>query len=890
MKQLSSLLFFLLCLVTQIKAQGVRGVVYGEEGETLPFATIYVQETGSGTSTNQEAYYELQLEEGDYTLQFKFVGYETVIKEISIDSKYIQLDVQLPKQSLLLEEVTTTAKATDPANWMMRKAIAKSSYHRQQIDAYSATVYVKGKGRVNDIPFYLTNVLKKEGIDTETMIITESVSEVSYRRPNQFSEKVISVYASKKTDFNANPMRFIVGSFYQDEIASVISPLSSKAFRYYKFKHMGAFMDGNSLINKIKVIPKVPAPNVFNGEIQLVEEDWALFRVDLNAQIELGVEVRIRQVYQKINQLAWMPITHQFDVNGKLMGVGFEGKYLASMSKYNIELNPALPKNIKIVDEDDDEQGKLTEDILEEANELVATQEERVAVKSQDLSAIMKDYKKAQQDSLAEQDVIGVYNYEVDSSAFNQDSMFWAQIRPIPLSTDENRGYAKLDSINVIQAVKASEDSVKDVNRRTFQLTDILVGGEYNFKSDPKLQFKIYNPFLNIQYNTIEGLNLDYSIGLKRFIPIKNDSTEDLSLVDRSYFNRRSYALIKPTVRYSVARNRVSGKILTKYQFKTGNVEFRVGRYVQQFNDAPAISPLLNSSFTLYWEQNFMKIYEKDFMRLNFERRFSASIEMSAEIEYEQRSRLNNNASFSLIDWERGFTPNYPVNINPIDDFDGQTALTANVKFYYQPFIKYVIRNGIRRPVTQRSTRFALEYYKGLNNLAGSEVDFDRLVIGYKDEFDFGAKGRTYFNTKLGVFLNNNSLGFMDYAHFPGNRVFVTQNDPVESFRLLDYYRFSTDQVYAQNFIFHRFRRLLITQIPATRFMGLKEGAFVNYLYTPESNNYGEIGYSLEGILKFFRVEVATQYENMQYKGWGFRVGLSTTLGGNISVSVGDDE
>jgi hypothetical protein len=339
-----------------------------------------------------------------------------------------------------------------------------------------------------------------------------------------------------------------------------------------------------------------------------------------------------------------------------------------------------------------------------------------------------------------------------------------------------------------------------------------------------------------------------------------------------------------------VARNRISGKVLAKYQFKEGNVEFRVGRYIQQFNDAPAVGPLINTSFTTLWEQNFMKIYEKDFMKLNFERRFSARIGMSADLEYEERKRLNNNADFSIVDWKREFTPNYPVNINPIEDFDGQTALTANVKFHYRPFIKYVIQNGVKRPVRQRSTRFELEYYKGFKNLAGSDVDFDRLVVGYKDEFDFGAKGRTYFNTRIGVFLNNNNLGFMDYAHFPGNRAFITQNDPVESFRLLDYYRFSTDQFYAQNFIFHRFRKLLITQIPATRFMGLKEGVFLNYLYTPDSNNYAEIGYSLDGILKFFRIEVATQYENMQYKGWGVRVGIATTLGGNISVNVQDDE
>src|SRR5690554_5385815 len=101
------IVIILVCSVFQLHAQGVRGVVYGDEGETLPFATIYVQETGSGTSTNHDAYYELQLEKGDYTLEYKFVGYETVIKKVAIKDENIQLDVYLPKQSLLLQEVTT---------------------------------------------------------------------------------------------------------------------------------------------------------------------------------------------------------------------------------------------------------------------------------------------------------------------------------------------------------------------------------------------------------------------------------------------------------------------------------------------------------------------------------------------------------------------------------------------------------------------------------------------------------------------------------------------------------------------------------------------------------------------------------------------------------------
>jgi hypothetical protein len=48
--------------------------------------------------------------------------------------------------------VTVKAGKEDPAYTIMRKAIAKAKFHTQQIDAYSATVYIKGKGQLTDYP------------------------------------------------------------------------------------------------------------------------------------------------------------------------------------------------------------------------------------------------------------------------------------------------------------------------------------------------------------------------------------------------------------------------------------------------------------------------------------------------------------------------------------------------------------------------------------------------------------------------------------------------------------------------------------------------------------------------------------------------------------------
>ena len=60
--------------------------------------------------------------------------------------------------------VEVVAGEENPAYTIMRKAIAKSKYHLQQIDSYNATVYIKGSGRLKKAPFWIRRQLKKEGI------------------------------------------------------------------------------------------------------------------------------------------------------------------------------------------------------------------------------------------------------------------------------------------------------------------------------------------------------------------------------------------------------------------------------------------------------------------------------------------------------------------------------------------------------------------------------------------------------------------------------------------------------------------------------------------------------------------------------------------------------
>src|SRR5690606_5134030 len=97
-----------------------------------------------------------------------------------------------------------------------------------------------------------------------------------------------------------------------------------------------------------------------------------------------------------------------------------------------------------------------------------------------------------------------------------------------------------------------------------------------------------------------------------------------------------------------------------------------------------------------------------------------------------------------------------------------------------------------------------------------------------------------------------------------GNRIILTSIKPAGSFRLLDYYQYSTNKTYFSAHTYYQFRKFMLTHIPEVRFAGLKESLFVNYLKTGQSPHYYEVGYSLENIFRVFRLEAAASFTDGQ--------------------------
>jgi iron complex outermembrane receptor protein len=106
------LLFSFLFIVTIsafAQKKSVSGIVVdSSSNETVVGANVIIKGTTTGTVTDIDGKFTLNLNEGKYTLLISFVGYKTITKEIEVNQKPLRLTFRL-KSELDLEEVEVIA-------------------------------------------------------------------------------------------------------------------------------------------------------------------------------------------------------------------------------------------------------------------------------------------------------------------------------------------------------------------------------------------------------------------------------------------------------------------------------------------------------------------------------------------------------------------------------------------------------------------------------------------------------------------------------------------------------------------------------------------------------------------------------------------------------------
>ncbi|TNF25967.1 MAG: carboxypeptidase-like regulatory domain-containing protein, partial [Bacteroidetes bacterium] len=175
-------------------AGSVDGKVTDEDGEPVPFVSVYIEGTTLGTTTNSEGNYHLELKDGYHTVVFRYVGYKTEVRPLTVSGK-TNLDVTLKRVVFQLGEARVDG-SEDPAYRIMRLARSRRKFYQKQVREYSCKVYVKGLNFVENLPKrILGRSLDVSGLDANRsgiIYLSESLSEFHFKAPDKTKERVIA--------------------------------------------------------------------------------------------------------------------------------------------------------------------------------------------------------------------------------------------------------------------------------------------------------------------------------------------------------------------------------------------------------------------------------------------------------------------------------------------------------------------------------------------------------------------------------------------------------------------------------------------------------------------------------------------------------------------------
>lgn len=787
----------------------IRGKVTSSTGEGIPFVSITIQDTYNGTTANEEGQYELSIKNpGKYTVIFQSIGFKT--KKMPVDVKTLPhtLDVVLADENYELKEVVIS-NSEDPAYAVIRQAIAHKKENSAKTGRFEADFYSKGIFRVKDLPKKIMGI----DVDAPEGMVDSTGSGIMY-----LSETVSHITFEQPDNLKE---RIIASKVSGDDNGFSYNTAMSTFYNFYdNYVKFGIEMVSplaNSSFNYYKFKLEGTFFDENNNQINKIK---VIPRRDKEPVFE---------GYIYIVDDSWAIYAVDFDIKGyRMQQPILETMNLQQNFSYN-NTNRIWAKNSQTFDFKAGIFGiKFTGKFTHVYNNYVFHDKFEKKTFTKEVVFIEEDSNK-------------------------KDLAYWNAIRPVPLTDEETTDYIKKDSLQTLQKSKPYLDSI-DRKHNKFTLDDIV--GGYNYRNSEKKYDIDYSGLIQLPgYNTVQGWNLDTKLSFNH----RNEET-------------KHYFAGSATFNYGIAedRLRVSGWLMHYFGQKGGALSLSGGNTIDQFNPENPISAGINSVSTLFFKDNYMKLYDKTFARLQYSKEITTGFNMYGNVEYMRRRALYNNADWVLIKSDHNFytsnNPLEPANYTSAP-FEKHTLYKASIGGSVRFGMKYITRPDGKIPVS--GGNYPVLSFRYDKAFSGSNKDYEYDFVSARASYNatFGNKGDFGINLKVGKFFNADNIAFMDYKHFNGNETHVSSGGPyLNSFNLLPYYSHSTNDSYFEAHLEHNFKGYVMNKVPLLNLLQWNLVLGYHQIATPDYKPYQEFtaGFDNIGFGKFrmFRVDYVRAYQS----------------------------
>ncbi len=806
MKKISTFLFLLFSVISFSQ---VRGVVSDPNGKPIAFANVYVKDTYISTTTNDQGRYELSIKSpGTYIIIYKYLGFKTGKKVVKYDKVALNVDVNLQEEEIQLNEVAISSKI-NPAIEIIKNAIANRKENSAKTAIYNADFYSRGIFRVKNLP---KSILGQD-LDFFDEIIDSTRSGILY----------LSETVSKITFQKPNKMKETI-------IASKVSG-NDNGFSFNNAAMVNYDFYENYINFKVKVVCPI-ADNAFNYYKYKFEGSF----VDENNKIIDKIKVIPKREnepamggYIYIVDDSWAIYAVDLTINGKQMQNPALNTFTLKQNYSFNNVNKIWAKNTQTVDFDF---GMLGINIDGRFTYVYSN----------------FDFPEKLEKKTFTNEVL-----KFEENANKKEDSFWNTNRPVPLTLEESTDYLKKDVLQTKKKSKIYLDSI-DSKRNKFEIGAILTGYEYS-NSFKKWTINYDGPLLKTNFNTVQGWK----------------TQAGLSYIIRDQ-EKRTYTRIGSIFDYgfSETKLRTTGSYVRKFNnINNAMLYVNGGSSVNQFNGNNPITNTINTFSSLLFKNNFMKLYEKNFVSANFGREIVNGLNMNLNLEYSERKPLWNTTDQSITKTDAIYSSNNPILTDDFltPAFEKHNLMKANVNavikfgqhYWTRPDGKYNIGNEDYPTI-----------YVGLEKTfaaTNKKYEYTQLSTRIQKDFTLGNKGEMKINLRGGKFFNSENISFVDYKHFSGNQTHIGGGESyTNQFNNLPYYSASTNNSYFETHIEHNDKGFFMNKIPLLNKLQSQLVLGFHNLAIPGRNPYQEFSVGLDnlgfGKARLFRLDYVRSYQN----------------------------
>lgn len=326
----------------------LTGKITNTQLEPLAYASVRVKELQTGTTTDKDGNFKLQLEAGKYDLVISMLGFKTQVLTLVITKNYHQ-PVIMEADDKLMGVVEVMSVKKDKAEEYIRNVIRNKEKILDASHSYSCAIYIKATDE-NDF------VKKKKTKDTAAvqknpvaaMSMTEVYLKLDYTYPGKIKEERTGV----KVRGNRDGLFYLTTTdgdfnFYNNLVQlpalakiPMLSPVSYSGLAAYKYKTINTRKEKGHTVYTIKVTPTKLGNALVTGELEIMDSAWVILKTHFEMPKFHLVEYdffSVDQQYEWVNNKAWMPVRQEFVYLTKAGKSKRSGKTIAVFSDYNVD-------------------------------------------------------------------------------------------------------------------------------------------------------------------------------------------------------------------------------------------------------------------------------------------------------------------------------------------------------------------------------------------------------------------------------------------------------------------------------------------------------------------------------------------------------------------------